>query len=349
MKRIGHLYPELCSFENLLLASRRARLGKRQKPCVADFEFMLEHELIRLQHELSTQSYRPGSYREFTILEPKVRKISAAPYRDRVVHHAVCQIIEPIFEKAFIFDSYANRKNKGTHGAILRFQEFARQNKYALKCDIRKFFPSIDLGILKTLIRKKIKCPDTLWLIDLILDNSNPQEKVLDYFPGDDLLSPCDHRIGLPIGNLTSQFFANIYLNGLDHFVKQELRRSGYVRYVDDFVLFSDSKDVLLSDFNKIATFLNTLRLRMHPGKSMIYQTGDGVHFLGHKVFPDFRRLNRKNVVLARRRYKRLKNQLFNGKIEYEALKKSVEGWLAHAAFSNTYRLRQKVKEDFLL
>ena len=178
-------------------------------------------------------------------MEPKPRTISAAPYRDRVVHHALCNIIAPIFEGTFISDSYANRIGFGTHRALRRFTEFARSSLYILQCDIRKYFPSIDHGILKELVRRKIKCAETLWLIDSIIDGSNEQEPVIHHFPGDDLLAPLQRRRGLPIGNLTSQFFANIYLNGFDHFLKEQLRVKKYIRYVDDFALFSDDWEFL--------------------------------------------------------------------------------------------------------
>ena len=224
MKTYNRLFQQMCSFENLLNAAQKAQRGKRFQAEVARFNFHLEKELYHLQAELQTQTYRPGEYREFYIYEPKLRKISAAPYRDRVVHHALCNVIEPIFERTFIFDSYACRKDKGTHKAVDRFTEFSRKNTYVLKCDIRKYFPSIDHEILKTRFRRKIRDAQVLWLLDLIVDSSNPQEYVHEYFQGDDLLTSLNRRRGIPIGNLTSQFFANIYLNGFDHFVKEDLK-----------------------------------------------------------------------------------------------------------------------------
>ncbi|QFS51276.1 RNA-directed DNA polymerase [Nostoc sphaeroides] len=245
MKRYGNLYPEIINFKNILLASRQAQKGKRFRDNVLDFNYHLETELIRLQKQLTDKTYQPGAYRTFHLINPKSRLISAAPYRDRVVHHALCNIIVPIFETTFIANSYANRIGFGTHRALKKFTHFARNSRYVLQCDIRKYFPTIDHTILKELIRRKIKCPDTLWLIDTIINNSNEQEAVIDYFYGDDLLTPVIRRKGLPIGNLTSQFFANIYLNGFDHFVKEKLKISKYVRYVDDFALFSDDRELL--------------------------------------------------------------------------------------------------------
>ena len=242
MKRHGNLWPRMISFRNLLLASHKAKRGKRFRPSVAEFEFRLEPELLRLQEELRDKTYRPGNYRSFYIYEPKKRLISAAPYRDRIVHHALTGILEPIFEPTFIYDSYACRRGKGTHAAVDRCQQFARQFRYVLKADIRKFFPSMDHEILKERIARKIKDPGVLWLAALLIDHSNPQEPVFDWFAGDDLFTPSERRRGTPIGNQTSQFFANVYLDPLDHFVKERLGIKGYVRYVDDFLLFSDDR-----------------------------------------------------------------------------------------------------------
>ena len=348
MKRFNHLYHQICSFENILKASKKARLGKRLQDTVAGFEFNLESEITRLSHELITKSYRPGPYREFHIVEPKKRMISAAPYRDRVVHHALCSIIEPIFDKTFISDSYANRINKGTHKAVQRYQHFARRYSYVLKCDIKKYFPSIDHDILKSLIERKIKCKDTLWLISLILDNSNTQEGVMDYYLGDTLFTPLERRKGLPMGNLTSQFFANIYLDKLDYFVKENLRSKAYVRYVDDFVLFGVDKKGLWKNFKQIGTFLDSLRLTMHKKKSMVYPVKNGVGFLGHKVFPDYKLLNHGNVIRFRRKLKKMNKDYLQGNIPLEHVSRSIQGWVAHASFSNTYRLRKKILEGFV-
>jgi len=229
LKRHKNLYHQICDPENLFLAASKAIQGKRFNDSASRFEINREHEILQLKNELTSKSYQPGQYKSFYIYEPKKRMISAAPYRDRVIHHALCNIIGPLFESAFIFDSYANRKDKGTHRAILRYQHFARKYKYVLKADIKKYFPSIDHEILKTTIRRKIGCKDTLNLIDHIIDNSNPQEPVFDIFPGDDLFTLLTLKKGIPIGNLTSQFFANIYLNPFDHFVKEKLRCKAYI------------------------------------------------------------------------------------------------------------------------
>ncbi len=240
MKRYGNLWDQIVDWSNLFLAARYAQKGKRFRDNVLAFNYNLEPELFKLQFELKAKTYCPGAYRSFRIYDPKPRLISAAPYRDRVVHHALCNIIVPLLDRSFIHDTYANREGYGTHRALKRFIEFARSSQYVLQCDIRKYFPSIDHEIFKQIIRRKIKCKDTLWLIDSIIDGSNLQEPVVEYFPGDDSLTPMISRKGLPIGNLTSQFFANLYLNNFDHFIKEKLRVKKYLRYVDDFSLFSD-------------------------------------------------------------------------------------------------------------
>ncbi|TBR56390.1 RNA-dependent DNA polymerase [Westiellopsis prolifica IICB1] len=343
MKRYGNLYPQVIEFENILLASRQAQKGKRFRDNILDFNYHLETELIRLQEQLTDKTYQPGAYRTFHLTNPKSRLISAAPYRDRVVHHALCNIIVPIFEKTFIHDSYANRLGFGTHLALRKFTHFARNSRYVLQCDIKKYFPSIDHNILKQLIRRKVKCPDTLWLIDTIIDNSNEQETVIDYFCGDDLLAPVTRRRGLPIGNLTSQFFANIYLNGFDHFVKEQLKISKYVRYVDDFALFSDQRELLADARLAIEEYLAQLRLKIHPIKSQLFETKIGASFLGFRIFSDRIRVRNSNLHQARRRLKRLQTDYAQGRIEREKVNQSIQSWFAHLQHGDTWQLRQQI------
>lgn len=343
MKRYGSLYPQIIEFENLLLSTRQAQRGKRFRDNVLDFNYHLETELIKLHEELTNKTYQPGSYRTFHLTNPKSRLISAAPYRDRVVHHALCNIIVPIFEKTFIHDSYANRLGFGTHRALRKFTHFARNSRYVLQCDIKKYFPSIDHIILKQLVRCKIKCHDTLWLIDTIINNSNEQETVIDYFPGDDLLTPVTRRRGLPIGNLTSQFFANIFLNGFDHFVKEQLKVSKYVRYVDDFALFSDDWQFLAAARLAIEEYLAQLRLQIHPIKSQLFETKIGASFLGFRVFPDKIRVRNSNLHLARRRLKRLQTDYAQGIIDREKVNQSIQSWFAHLEHGDTWQLRQQI------
>ena len=231
-------------------------------------------------------------------------------------------------KKASIANSYANRIGYGTHKALSRFITFARSHQYVLQCDVRKYFPSIDHAILKALIRRKIKCQDTLWLIDTIIDGSNEQEPVLHYFPGDIMITPAMRRKGLPIGTLTSQFFANVYLNGFDHFVKETLRAKRYIRYVDDFALFSNDKAYLQAARPQIEAYLAAhLRLKIHP----------------IRVLPDRVRVCASNLKRGRRRIRHLHAAYRKEQITLEQAQQSLQSWFAHLQHGDTYRLRQQI------
>ena len=345
MKTYKHLYGQVVSFENLYWASREAARGKRGHPDVAAFEFCLEANLLRLQEDLSTKRYRPLPYDSFRIHDPKPRLISAADFRDRVVHHALVRVIEPIFERSFIADSYANRVGKGTHRALDRCQEFARRYRYVLQCDVRQFFPAVDTAILRGILARKIGDPDVMWLVDLILSSGVgvlSGEYDMVWFPGDDLFAVQRPR-GLPIGNLTSQFWANCYLNPLDHFVKRELRCRGYVRYVDDFLLFADGKRRLWGWKRSLQEFLAGLRLALHERESTVYPVENGIPFLGFRVYPTHRRLKRANGAAFARRLRRAYAALARGELTHEDLNRRVQGWVAHAAHGDTYRLRRSL------
>ena len=235
----------MTSWENLWEAYRKAARGKRGRHAAASFEFQIADRLLDLQADLMDGTYEPGVYHHFTIHEPKHRKISAAPFRDRVVHHALCNVIEPHFEKRFHPNSFANRINKGTHRAVDLLQSYACRYRYALRLDIVKHFPSLDHAVLKQALFQLVKDEQIRWLIEAILKSG---EGIWDEITCSDadkfgILKQPPH--GLPIGNLTSQFWSNCYLNSLDWFVWRELGCQAYVRYVDDFVLFADSKKQL--------------------------------------------------------------------------------------------------------
>ncbi len=346
MKTHKNLWNKIAHFQNLLMAARKAQRGKRLQPNVARFNIDLEHQLCRMLHELETDSYRPGAYRSFHILDPKPRMISAAPYRDRVLHHALCNVTAPILESSMIDDTYANRTRKGTHAAVDRFRQYCRRYPYVLQCDIKKFFPSIDHEVLKREIRRKIGCRRTLALIDLIIDNSNPQEAHLAYFPGDDLFTPAQRRRGLPIGNLTSQLWGNYYLNRLDHFVKEKLQRRAYIRYVDDFVIFGHDKAELQEIKTQIEVFLQDFRLLLHDRKSRIYRTADGVTFLGYRIFPGFTLLPSANVRRFRKRTRRNIKRYWKGVMNFRDFFSSLRGWEGHALRADTWRLRLKLRKE---
>jgi len=345
MKRHRDLFPQVCSFENLHRAFREARRGKRDREEVAAFEYDAEKGLLELQAALLDGGYRPGPYRHFWIRDPKRRKISAAPFPDRVVHHALCQVIEPIFERTFIHDSYACRVGKGTHRAVDRCQAFARRHPYVFKADIQKFFPSVDHAVLLVLLASRIADPHVMELIRRIVRSGEgvlDEDYVMHWFPGDDLLTPLRPR-GLPIGNLTSQFWGNVYLNGLDQYVKRRLGCRAYARYVDDFVLFADDKARLHGWKEEIGAWLQCLRLTLHPRKSVVFPVRDGIDFLGYRVFPTRRRVRRVAVRRFTRRLRRLREAYRAGEVGLEQVHQSVQSWITHVSHAQSYRLRRAV------
>ena len=341
------LFDAIASFPALYTAALRAATGKRGKPGVAAFLANLETEVLRLERELRSGRYRPGRYKTIEVFDPKHRIVSAAPFRDRVVHHAFCGVCEPLFERGFIHDSYANRKGKGTHRAVARYERFRDRHRHVLRCDLYRYFPAIDHEILKRDLRRRIACPRTLALADRIIDGSNPQEPVHLYYPGDDLFTPFERRRGLPIGNLTSQFFANLYLDGLDHFCKEVLRAKGYLRYVDDFALFHDDPEQLEHWQGRIAHYLEGRRLRLHPRKTCVVETGEPAEFLGFVLLPDGRRrLPEGNVRRFRNRLRGLRDRWRKGRVTREEVEQRVGAWIAHAGHANTRRLRHAIFRD---
>jgi len=346
---MGEEFDKFCSFINLYNAYRKARKGKRSKASVAAFEYNQEEELIALRDELRAGMWQPGAYSNFYIHEPKKRLISAAPFRDRVVHHALCNLLEPDWERRFIFDTYANRKYKGTHKAILRANEFAKKFKYVLQCDIEQFFPSIDHAILFDKIAAHLEDERLRKVVRSILESGigvQTEQYEMKWFEKDDLFSFLRPR-GLPIGNLTSQFWGNVYLSSFDHFVKRELRAEGYLRYVDDFLLFSNDKEVLQDWKDRIKIRMSKLRLTLH--EPQIYPVDTGIPFLGFRIFPTHRRLKKKRGIAFQRRFRRLHQQWQVRAIERSKLDDSARSWSAHAAWGDTYGLRKSVLGRFLL
>ncbi|MDN3513715.1 MAG: RNA-directed DNA polymerase [Candidatus Brocadia sp.] len=338
------MYKELISFQNLHLAYKKASKGKRRIPGVAAFELELEENLFQLHEELQNKTYQPGNYTSFFIHEPKRRLISAAPFRDRVVHHALCNIIEPIFERSFIQDSYANRIGKGTHRALNRCQQFARRFPYVLQCDLRQFFPSIDHEILRAALSLKISDRDVLWLIDRILESGTGvlnEVYEMVYFSGD-RQSAIHRPRGLPIGNLTSQFWANVYLNPFDHFVKRELGCKGYARYVDDVLFFAKDKAILWQWKGLIQERLQQLRLTIHP-HAHPRPVEEGIPFLGFIVYPQRRRLKRRKGVHFQRKLRSLLTRVSHGGIPLSRVSASVLGWVNHVRYGNTIGLCKSV------
>jgi len=456
-----------------------AAKARRYTDSVAEFNFHLEEEIAKMHTELKEKTYKHGEYRVFTVYDPKERKIAAAPFRDRVVHHAVHDVIEPLIDKSFIYHSYACRKNKGTHKALNWAQKFLRLNDFCFHGDIEKYFFSIDRDILKGILRKKIYDGDLLLLLDEIVDsaigivasgeclaarkegeengegeelqrfdnmeegdrisqsglqanrtfspkrnvrvdksdaqsrdfnsiehsrrpspqayqgihsvsasgfgivsgignpNNSCQRTGLRGYDGerpDDISnrgnsendlridksdrsslmsgnpktnhSPLatNHYKGLPIGNLTSQFFANLYLNELDYFVKFDLGAKFYIRYMDDFIIFENDREKLVEFKARIRDFLKIkLALGLHEGKSQIYNTKNGIKFLGFRIFKNHRRLATDNVKRFKKRLKKFGYLLDCGEIKRSQVRDSVRCWVAHSSYANTNGLRLNI------
>ena len=343
MHRAKHLFERVCSFENLRVAARKALRGKRGRMPGAAFFGDLENELVSLHRELATGAYEHGGYHYFRIFEPKERLVAAAPFRDRVVHHAIVRVIEPIFERRFIEDSFACRPGKGTHAAMRRALHFARGFDYALKCDVRKYFPSIDHEVLMGLVGRVIGDAKLLDLIGGIV--ASHRDGYRQEWPvGGGLFDMHASHRGLPIGNLTSQFFANVYLNPLDHFIKHDLGVKGYVRYMDDFILFGDTRLSLRDWGRRVRDKLSELRLKMHTDKYRLMPTACGVDFVGFVVFGDGRvRVRSASVKRFDRSYRRMRWEV-NHKMRIPAdLTARVRAWGAHAAYAQSYGLRRAV------
>ena len=329
MKRYGHLFERIVTFENLLLAARKALRGKKDRKPVAMFYFHLEPEILKLEEELLEGTYVPRPYRSFMIYEPKPRKICAADIRDRVLHHAICNVLEPIFESFSIHDSYACRKGKGTHRAIRRAQAFSRRNRYFLKLDVQKFFESVDHERLKELLARKFKDGRLLDLLGQIIDHPIP-----DGEPGK----------GLPIGNLTSQHFANVYLSHLDHRVKDDLGIRFYIRYMDDMLLFGDDKADLHRHLAAVRRFLNEeLRLELKEDAVLLAPVTQGIPFLGFRIFPGTIRVQRSGWTRFKRKVRDRERAYFAGEIDERTFTQSVQSLLGHMQHANTYRLRRNL------
>ncbi|MBK8576620.1 MAG: group II intron reverse transcriptase domain-containing protein [Elusimicrobia bacterium] len=362
------------SLKNLLRAANATLSeGRRFRGEGALFKFNLERELLRLHHQLITGRYRHGCYRFFTILDPKQRIVAAATVKDRVVHHAVHDVIEPLLDGMFIHDSYACRRGKGTHAALDRAHGFLRLSRYGLHLDVKSYFQSIDHEILKALLRRYVADEKARELIEWIVDSTNDRQRKgsrmtsvtatppvagqleLNLRPSDG-----DNRVGracgLPLGNLTSQFYANLYLNELDQYVKHELKVRRYVRYMDDMLMFADEKASLLEWEKAVRDFARReLSLELHPAGGP-RPVGRGIGFLGFRRFPGYRKLKKTSVSRFIRRmngYSRDYVRLWPDRARRAALRveiqQSTRSFHAHALNGNTYRIRKRLYDRFPL
>ncbi|MFH0779227.1 MAG: reverse transcriptase/maturase family protein [Parcubacteria group bacterium] len=308
----------------MLVSWREFLRGKRNRKDVAAFFVNFSDNILSLREELKTKEYRHGGYQAFKINDPKPRDIHKAGVRDRLVHHAICRILYPFFDRTFIFDSYSCRLGKGTHKALNRFGRFIRsvgenntRTCWILKCDIRKFFASIDHAILKKILKKRINDDDVLWLLSQVVDSFETKGK---------------SGVGLPLGNLTSQLLVNIYMNEFDQFAKRSLKIKHYVRYADDFVIVCEDKRVIENLLFEISGFLRAeLALSLNPQKIFIKTAASGVDFLGWTHCPDHRVLR---TSTKKRMLRNLSGEFTEAKLA------SYLGLLSHG---NTYKLQQKI------
>jgi hypothetical protein len=321
MKTYDNLYDELISMGNLTLAWREARKDKTTNDDVIEFEKNLERNLLNLHYELKNLTYKPKPLKTFILRDPKTRVISKSDFRDRVIHHALIRIIGGFFEKQFIYDSCAGQKGKGTLFAVKRFNKFSRKVTnnfttcgFCLKSDVKHYFQSVVHEKLIEIINRKIKDEKILWLIWQILNNGDQE------------------GVGMPLGNYTSQFLANVYLNDLDYFVKHHLRARFYIRYVDDFVLLHESQKKLCEWGWAIGTFLNNnLEIELHKDKTKIVPLKRGIDFVGFRNFCGSKLLRKRNIRKMRKRIVDYEDK----KLSFSEIFGIFGGWRAYAKWSD--------------
>lgn len=335
MKTYNNLYDKLCSKSSIWKAYLKARKGKSKNLSVVEFDKNALEEINNLREELISGAYAPLPLRRFVIRDPKTRVIHASAFRDRIVHHLIVGILEPIYEPIFIYDSYASRKDKGTHKAVERFKIFMRKvskngqliknlksfksnnsiTGYVLKADIRHYFQEVDHEVLISILSKKIRDNQLIELIKKVLSNFEDSN---------------DSR-GMPLGNYTSQFFANVYLNELDYFIKHILKVKYYIRYVDDFVIFHEKRRKLEFYLDKINNYISCLKIVLHPNKTKILSLANSITFLGYRIFFHYTLLRKRNSNTFLKRLKKV--------CKLECL----DGWFGYAQWANTYQFRKQL------
>lgn len=343
MRVIHNLYPKLITKENIFCGWKEFLVDKKRKKDVLLFMSKIQANLDYIHTILNEKNYQPGNYTQFYVRDPKLRLIHKATVLDRVMHHIVSRELEPIFEPVFYAHSYSCRKNKGTHKGVTALQKIARKasrnNKitcWALKCDIKKFFASVNHKTLFAILGRKIKDRDFL---DLLW-------RIIDGFCSD---GTTDHsnKKGIPIGNLTSQFFSNIYMNELDQFVKHKLKVKYYIRYADDFVILSGDKEYLESLIAPIGQFLNKqLDLELHPQKISFTKFRSGIDFLGYVIFP-YHILPRVKTKKRMLRKIKLKIEEFKtGQISEERMNQTIQSYLGYLGHANTHKFRKELENQ---
>lgn len=322
-----YLYKDIISLKNLCEAWKEFVKHKNKKTDVCEFSANLQSNIFNLYADLQNRKYTHGSYEKFIINDPKTRIINKAKVRDRLLHHAIHRVLYKEFDKIFIYDSYSCRLGKGTHRAVKRYSYFIRvasknftQQCWVLKCDIRRFFSSIDHKILLKILKKYLKDDDTFWLLERVINSFHEGNKF----------------VGLPLGNLTSQLLVNIYMDSFDRFVKEGLRQKYYIRYADDFVVINTDRGALDEILYKISDFLESeLKLKLHPDKVFIKTIYSGLDFLGWVVFPNHKVLR---TVTKRRMFLKIR--------EKERKVETVVSYLGMLKHGNGYKLRKIINSN---
>lgn len=330
MKTEDLKYEDIITIENLFQAWDEFKKEKRNKKDVQKFERYLEDNLFELYKELKRKTYRHGMYQEFYVTDPKRRHIHKSIVRDRVLHHLLYKYLYEMFNKHFIYDLYSCRKDKGTHKSVKRLEKLARivSKKYtrecwSLKCDVKRFFASVDHNILKNLIERKVKDEDINWLIGNVIDSFNSEQSL---------------SCGIPLGNLTSQIFSNIYLNELDQFVKHKLKMKYYIRYADDFLILTTSNRQHKDYLEAVEEFLReNLKLELHPKKISVRKLTWGIDFCGYIVLPHY--------ILPRTKTKRRILKKIKQGSDYQAL----QSYLGYFSHSNSFKISTEFKNLFWL
>lgn len=343
MKFVKNLFPQIASLENLFTAWEEFKVDKRHKEDVQAFEFSVEQNLFQLHRDLASDRYKHQAYTGFYIRDPKVRHIHKADARDRVMHHAIFRVLNPIFDKTFISNSFSCRVGKGVHKGVLAVERMIRAESrnftrpcFALKCDVQKFFDSVDHQVLLSILEKRIADAEVMTLLHQVIESyASGQTNLFD-------------RQGLPIGNLTSQLFANVYMNEFDQFIKNTLRIRHYARYTDDFVIVSTDKKYLEDLLVPIREYLGrSLKLKLHPKKISIRACHQGIDFLGYVALPHHKLIRAKTKRRIFRKLKSRISQYRSGLISENALSQTLQSYLGILSHANTHQLTQDLKNQY--